>query len=395
MKKIFISITYIKESGGISTSLVNLLNEIHEHYDITLCVPTNYIASRYTLPENIKIIPGSNYLRDIVCSRKQLSYQKGFNRFLRNSRRIFNRYILKNKGIELALSSIKINGIFDVALAFADFSYDVKNKLCYDYFIVDKLVKAKRKIAWMHSNPEQLGWTPELIHKRLNGFDYIVNVSENCKKIFDKICPSYIQKSKVVLNTYNIQEINEKSLQYKNNIISSEGQIKLLTVSRVEIKYKRHDRIVEVCSRLKEEGYSNFEWTIVGDGGALKMLKERAAELKLGHMLNFVGHKDNPYPYMAQADAFILCSEYEGYGMTIKEAQILRCPTFVTGFGAAEEVVDNYVNGEICDNSTEGLFEMIKGILENTDKLKQYRNNLRKQPITNDIAVNQFEELCK
>lgn len=393
-KKIFISVTYIKETGGISTSAVNLLNCICDLYDVTLCVPTNYISNKYTLPSTLRIIKGSNYLRDVVCSRRQLSFQDPFQKLLRNTKRILNRYLFKEKGIERALDSIKITEEFDVAIAFSDFAYNVQEKLCYDYYIIANKVIAKKKVAWIHANPEILGWNAELIKKRLAGFDFIINVSEDCKKIFDRIYPMAVAKSKVVLNTYNIADITSKGLNAEERVYDDNEKLQFVTVARVEFNQKRHDRIVEVCRRLISEGYSNFEWTIVGDGGALKILQDRVSEHGLQNSLHFIGHRDNPYPYMSQADAFILPSEYEGFGMTIKEAQILGCPTFITNFGAAPEVVKNLNNGEICDNSTEGLYIMTKGILDNPAKLDMYRRYLSGNPVTNDEALRQFNAIC-
>ena len=40
--------------------------------------------------------------------------------------------------------------------------------------------------------------------------NYIVNVSEGCKKIFDEIVPEYTYKSKVVTNTLDLLNIEKK-----------------------------------------------------------------------------------------------------------------------------------------------------------------------------------------
>jgi glycosyltransferase involved in cell wall biosynthesis len=112
---------------------------------------------------------------------------------------------------------------------------------------------------------------------------------------------------------------------------------------------------------------------------------------ELQEFVRFVGLQTNPYPYMKQADAFVLSSDYEGFGMTVKEAQILNVPTFVTNFGPANETMKIGKQGEICENSTDGLFSMIQKIVQHPEKLSAYREFLMKHPVDNSEALTQFD----
>ena len=154
------------------------------------------------------------------------------------------------------------------------------------------------------------------------------------------------------------------------------------------------DRIVETCSRLKQEGIRGFTWTIVGDGYEMTKIKNMSKEKNVTDIINIVGLKTNPFPYMQNADVFVLTSSFEGYGMTSREAQILGCPALITNFGPAHEVVDDGVTGMICDNSTDGVYSMMKKVLSDTSILDRLRNNLREHPITNEEALNQFKTAC-
>lgn len=394
MKKILISVTYIKDIGGVSTSIINLLNEIHDKYDITLVVPSKFISNNRPIPPNIKVITGSNYLHDIIPSRAMLSFQNLPRKVLRNSRRIINRLFLKEKGIEIALDKIIIPDEYDVAIAFADFVYNIEKKKCYDYYVVLNNVSAKKKIAWIHNNPTKLGWTKELILKEMSGFDSIVNVSKGCKQIFDSIIPEYTYKSVVAYNMYNIDKIKTDAT-VNINLYPQNNKLHIVTVARIQIEQKRIDRIVEVCKNLVNENITNFDWTLVGEGPDLPELKHQAEKAGLNDYIRFVGLKHNPFPYVKQADIFVQSSDYEGYGMTVKEAQILETPTFITNYIAASEVVENGVQGEICENSTEGLYKMIKSVINNPQKLEVYRQNLINSPVNNNLALEQFNNICE
>lgn len=380
--------------GGISTSILNLLNEIHGEYDITLCTTENYISPHVTIPADVHILKGSSIIGDSINYRLLLNGQN----IVRKAWRMFVRLIRRKLGmrfiIDCGLKQIKVpNVMYDVAIAFSNDIY--RGGMISeggDYDLIVRKVNAKRKVAWMHNDLKKEGYDYDICLRVFRDFDAIVNVSKDNKALFDSVIPEYAIKSYVVYNTYDINRIVNSAQEpnpYKND-----GKLHLVTVARVGIRQKRIDRIVETCKRLKEEGISNFTWIIVGDGVERASLEKLSVDYGLADILKFVGLKTNPYPYMFYADTFILTSAYEGYGMTIKEAQILGCPTLVTNFGPAHEAVKDGIEGRICDNSTEGVYEMVKNVLQHPEKLDSYRNYLKDHPITNEVAIAQFKEVC-
>ena len=393
--KILISVYCIKDIGGISTSISNLLNEIHDIFDVSLIVPCNFISKNRVIPDNVRILKGSNVMRDIVIDRKFLANQNFFEKALRNTRRFINRRFFKGKMAYHALSRIKVPGSYDVAIAFADESFTKEGRLerDFDYKLILNNVKAKRKIAWIHNDPNKQFWTKERCLKELTPFDAVVNVSQECKRIFDDIIPEFEYKSKVVYNTYNITAIKAKS-QLGEIVYPENGKIHFITVGRVVCGQKAMNRIVKVCKLLRDDGFDSFDWTIVGEGPDKTMLEQKTIEYKLTDIIRFVGLKPNPYPYMKQADAFVLVSRFEGFGMTIKEAQILGTPTLITNFGAAPEVVKDGLHGSICENSTQGVYSMIKDILQKPEQLENYRQYLQENPVNNELALSQLCEVC-
>lgn len=393
-KRILISCLGVFDAGGIDSALVNLLNEIHDRYDVTLYVASQHVSPNFSIPEDVKILRGSDYIHDIGVIRKWQREQSLPRKILRNIRRILRTYVFKSRVIERALNRLKVEGDYDVAIAFADYPYDEKNKKIFDFHIVENLVHADRKIAWMHNNPEKFGWTAELCEARLSGFDAIVSVSEANRELLGKICPKLRPKMRVVLNTYDIDSIMCKGAE-NVRCFQTDTNLKLVTVSRAVIDCKRPDRIVEVCSRLKADGVGGLEWKVVGGGDDLDALRAMARKAGVDGFLHFIGWTANPFPYMRQADALVLCSEYEAFGMVLREAQILGTPVFATDYPAAVEAIDNGLSGEICPNSTDGLYAMIKSVLENPSKLTRYREYIAKHPVDNSKALAQFKAVLE
>lgn len=393
MKKILISINRIEAEGGIGSSLVNLLNELHTHYDITLLVQTSYIASRHRIPDDVKIINGSTLLHDVVLSRRQQASQALPRRVARDLLKLLVKKILRRRGYELALDSIEINGHFDLAIAYSDYTYDEHNKLCYDYYYVANHVKADKKAAWLHSDPKVSGWSDSLCKARMKAFDHVVTVSQRCLDILRDVSPVAAEKGIVVYNTYDVDRIRRMA-SAPGAVYDGNAPFHFCTVARAVIECKRIDRIVKASSILKEMGYGGrFDWTLVGDGKDLENLKMMAKEYCVDDIVRFAGHQDNPYPYVAQAGAFVLCSDHEGFGMSVREAQIIGTPPIVTNYDAAKEVVTDTSDGLICDNSTEGLARFLANILDNPAMLDPVRLHLKYNPSDNSTAVSQFDNL--
>ena len=393
-KKIFISLQKIIDIGGISTSVLNLLNEIHGEYDITLCTTENYISPHVNIPTDVHILNGSSIIGDSINYRTLLSEQNIVRKLWRMLVRLMRRILGMRFIVDCGMKQIKVpNVTYDAAIAFSNDIYS-NGKLSEggDYDLIIHKVKAKRKVAWMHNDLQKEGYDHDICLRAFRDFDAIVNVSKDNKALFDSVIPEYAIKSHIVYNTYDINRIINSAQE--PNPYRNDGKLHLVTVARVGIRQKRIDRIVETCKRLKEDDISNFTWTIVGDGVERASLEKLSLEYGLTDILKFVGLKTNPYPYMYYADAFVLSSLYEGLPMTIMEAKILCCPILTTNFGSAIEAVKDGFEGRICDNSTEGVYEMVKNVLQSPEELKSYRNYLKDHPITNEVAIAQFKEVC-
>ena len=392
---IFLSVVLMKDIGGISTSTVNLLSEITNEHELTLCVLGDYISTDLNIPENVKIIKGSSILRDCYCDKMMLSNQTILQKIVRSARRIARRIVGTEKIVNYAIKKIKVPEEYDVAIAYSNDIYAKNGKLIAGGVndFVKRNVKAKKKVSWVHNDSENLGFTKELCIKMFSDYDAVVNVSYDCKKVFDRIIPEYEDKSYVVYNMYDLDAIKKKSEEH--NPYDNNGKIHFVTVARLYNHQKRIDRIIETVARLKKEGYSNFDWTVVGEGGDRTMIESLIKENGVGDIITLAGLKQTPYPYMKYADAFVLTSAYEGYGMTIKEAQILGTPALITEFGPAHEAVVHGTDGIVCDNSVDGVYDMIKKVLDDKNIISDLRKNLEENPITNEKALKQFMDVCK
>ena len=398
--KLLLALTTIVDIGGISSSISNLLQEISKdkELEITIIALNNYITPRFNCPDSVKILKGSKRLEDCFVSRKLLQNQSIVRRVIRNFRRCMKRVLGTDYIIRSSVKKLTLNAKFDVAIAFTNDLFDAHGKItnggCYQ-FVLNK-VDAKKKIAWIHNEPSECGFTHEICLKAFRGFDAIVNVSFHCKNAFDVIAPEFKDKSYVVYNLYDLDRTRLLS-EEKNPYTEYGDVLNFVTVARLYNHQKRQDRILKAIKELELDKRTKIHWTFVGDGPDKAYLMNIAKEYGIENTVSFVGLKSNPYPYMKFADAFVLTSLYEGYGMTIKEAQIVGTPTIITEFGCAMETVENGKTGIICGNTDDSIGAVINGIIVGIIDLSKLRSYLQNNPVDNSIAISQFKKVieCK
>jgi len=70
-------------------------------------------------------------------------------------------------------------------------------------------------------------------------------------------------------------------------------------------------------------------------------LRQLAAALGIADEVAFLGYQSNPFKYLARADAFVLSSREEGFGLVLVEAMACGCPVIATNcpYGPDEIIV--------------------------------------------------------
>ncbi|MBI5401175.1 MAG: glycosyltransferase family 4 protein [Candidatus Yonathbacteria bacterium] len=128
----------------------------------------------------------------------------------------------------------------------------------------------------------------------------------------------------------------------------------------IEKKFPQFEKIILVAARLSREKnigsaieafasvvkkYPKTGLIIAGDGPELKALVLKVATCQLEPNIIFEGWQNDLVPYYKVADALVLSSYYEGYGMVAVEALVAGCPVIMTDAGCAGDVVRDGENG--------------------------------------------------
>ena len=224
------------------------------------------------------------------------------------------------------------------------------------FFLATK-VNAKKKIAWINADVFEAGYDMNYCKRFYDRIDDVVAVSE---KLYEKLgtrAPWMKQKLCCIYDIINPDIVHRLALEPVDDMSIESGEISIVTVGRLT-RPKNYLLAVDAAKVLKDKGMS-FKWFFVGEGEMRPAIEGRIRELELDQNVYLLGLKENPYPYMANADIYVQTSSFEGFGMTIAEAKILQRPVVSTNFDIVHDQIIDRKNGLIAEMTPESVANCI------------------------------------
>jgi len=142
----------------------------------------------------------------------------------------------------------------------------------------------------------------------------------------------------IAVPIFTALQVTHHEIQNKNN-----AAFIFLTVCRL-VPIKRIDLQIKAMAELIQK-YPQMELWIAGDGRERKKLEAMSAAHGVQHAIKFLGWQDDLTRIYAQAHAFILSSDYEGWGLAVIEAASYGVPVIMTDVGCAGEVIIHEQSG--------------------------------------------------
>ena len=188
-------------------------------------------------------------------------------------------------------------------------------------------------------------------------------------------------KSVVISNPCDLVYVQKMaSEEVQTGIIERAGSggsfINLVAAGRLSSE-KGFDLLIEAMAIC---GDKRYRLTLLGDGPLREELYRQTVESGVADQVRFVGFQINPYPYLAQADAFVLSSRFDGFPNVVLEA--LACGTPVIALpapGGVREILSGLQGCVVAnDISAQAL----------ADALKAFRPGYRVSPkVLNPYSV--------
>ena len=343
MKKIIFGITSLT-LGGAERVLVDLVNKMSERFDITVFMLYSNGELETELNSKIRLetLYNKKYI-ELTFFEKILASLN----VLINKKKIFKKYVDKEEYVaQISFLEGAITRIFSVKSQFKT-----------------------KKIAWVHNDMQRVfgkgikaNIKKKMDERAYQRYDDIIFVSEDNAKSFNAFYKKSIASRKSIIKNYvspeRILNLSKELSEYNN--VYNDDEINVVQVSRL-VEQKAIDRLIKVSAKLINEKFK-IHMYIIGDGPLKEKLQKQIIELNLEERVTLLGAKKNPYPYIKNADVFGLFSYFEGYGIVIDEAKILKKYVIITDTAAREALEDYKEYSYIVNNDEDGIEEAFKYI---------------------------------
>ena len=363
------------EMGGVEKVMLSVLNNLdQEKFEMTVCLSLNQGELRDEFPNHVRKV----FLTD---GKEDFSKNKFIQKFQLFKRKLLLEKLSKNPEI-VDKEILKENYDIEIGMTYNDFE-----------LILNSSNKNSKKIGWFHSEINLPKLQP-LVPKILEHFpqmDHIIYCSEKIQKIMHEVYPNlqYPAES-VIINAIPIEEIKKKA---EETIPDLPKNPVFVSVGRLHTR-KGYHKLMDAHFQLLKDGFPHSV-LIIGDGEELPNLLAQQKKLGVTETFVFAGNKMNPYPYLKNADFFIMPSESEAWPLVIAEALILQKPIIATKVGDVETMIKDRKTGYLIDYKTGEIYEAMKEFLTNESLVSEIKENLKdiENEFDNQKIFDEVEEI--
>lgn len=250
----------------------------------------------------------------------------------------------------------------------SDKEYDLAISFCAPHYFVARKVRAKKKIAWIHTDYSKINIDVASEMMMWDQYDHIVSISDAVTRSFLCVFPGLASKIIKIENMLVPSMIQEDAHAFDvSGEMPEDSSVRILSIGRY-CTAKNFDNVPDICSRLRKMGL-NVKWYLIGFGGDEELIRRKIREASMEQHVVMLGKKENPYPYIRACDLYVQPSRYEGKCVTVREAQMLGKPVVITRYATASSQLEEDVDGVIVPMDNEGCAQGIAALLRNPEKM--------------------------
>ncbi|MFT4413069.1 N-acetyl-alpha-D-glucosaminyl L-malate synthase BshA [Fredinandcohnia humi] len=309
-----------------------------------------------------------------------------------------NQYsVFKYPPYDLALASKMADVVKREKLDLLHVHYAIPHAVCA--YLAKQMVGGDLKIVTtLHGTDiTVLGYDPsltDLIRFGIEESDIVTAVSQSLvQQTYDVIEPK-----KEIKTVYNFVD---QKVYYKRNVDELKKQYGIKADEKVVIhvsnfrKVKRVEDVIRAFYFVQQKIASKL--LLVGDGPELTVVCRMINELGIEDKVLLLGKQENVAELYSISDLKLLLSEKESFGLVLIEAMACGVPTIGTKIGGIPEVIDEGVNGFLCEvGDIEYIAKKSVEILSNSSMHAEMSRNAVKsisKKFNTERIVNQYEDL--
>lgn len=387
------------ELGGAEKTLIGLLEAIDKtQYSVDLFLMRHEGELMPYIPNGVRLQPE---IPAYSCLAVPISRVLKKGQFAVALGRAVGKSVARRRVSELGLPADN-----DVSLQyshkFTQFAMPAVNNTEYDlaisfltphYFVANK-VRAKKKIAWIHTDYSRVAVDREEQLRMWSAYDVIVSISEQVSRSFLSVFPELADKLILIPHLLPVQSMKSQAEAFSaEGEMPEDGSIRLLSVGRF-CKAKNFDNVPEICRLIRQSGI-NVRWYLIGYGPDEALIRSRIEESGMTDYVIILGKKENPYPYIKVCDLYVQPSRYEGKCVSVLEAQILGKPVVISNFPTASSQLEDGVDGIIVPQDNEGCAKRIVELLCDASCMEALRRNCSIRDYSNRSEIGKLYALIE
>ena len=433
--------------GGAERALLGLLNALNpERVQVDLMLNQHTGEFMPLIPSHVRLLPeqrGYNAIerpmRDIV-REGQWRVALARLRARCQHRRYLKTLTAQQRAYDASIFQYVADCVTPVLPPIAEVSespYDLAISFLTPHNIVLDKVRAKKKIAWIHTDYSTIHVNAEKELRVWSRYDHIASISDDCTRSFLHTFPSLKDKIILIENILSPTLVRQQAMddahfdaapigggdsegtqtppltpplcerggevETLSECNASEqtpplapplcergGEVMLLSVGRIS-HAKNYDNIPDMARRMRELGL-RFVWYILGPGNP-DTINRKIAETGTADCVKLLGATSNPYPYIKACDIYVQPSRYEGKSVTVREAQILCKPVVITDYPTARSQVQDGVDGIICPMDNASIARAIADLAGDTARRQTLSDYLATHNYGNEAEVAKVYQL--
>lgn len=354
------------DNGGTEKATLDLVNNLSkDKYDITV----------------IQLNPGGKYQKQLakhIKNKEILPFKSGKRYWW--ARRIYEKMPL---GL---VHKMVIGNKYDIEIG-CGYGYPTR--------IVQKSKKA-RKISWIHMDVTlDKNYVPSLTKeegkKYFKNIDEFICVSKDCAEKFNEKF-GFENKTKVCYNIVPVDKIKNESRE-KAKVELDKDNFNIVSIGRLT-NQKGFDILIDAMKPIIDKNKKVMVY-IIGEGEDHENLSNQIKKLKLDKNIFLLGHVENPYPILRQADVYLCSSRHESFSLTVAESIILEVPVISTKCTGPIELLENGKYGMLIGHKSLDIKKAVESIVDDHNKLEHYKNISieRKEFFDVKSSIKKWEEI--
>ena len=398
MKKKLLILSHALELGGAERSLIGLLDALDPLvWDIDLFLLRHEGELMDAIPSHVHLLPQVPACTVLARPMKD-TLKEGH--FLLTAARLAGKIAAKqydkNHGFTDSGVSLEYSHKYTCRLMpkiQPDTEYDLAISFLTPHYICARNVRAKKKIAWIHTDYSRVQVNRESELAMWDMYDHIASISDAVTESFLGLFPELEQKIILIENILPERLIRQQAEAFSVDGEMPQKGIRLLSIGRF-CTAKNFDNVPDMCARLLQSGLDIY-WYIIGFGGDEALICQKIREAHMEDRVILLGKKDNPYPYIKACDLYVQPSRYEGNCVAVHEAQMLGKPVVITRYATSASQLEDGVDGVIVPMDNEGCANGIAALLRNTVKSDQLMKNCHIQNFSNACETQKLMNLLQ